>query len=357
MQFFLLPDPHGSSPHGPHITYQYIDQATFTNGGTNKLDEKIQKVDERLTRLIALFILQKKVGTSSVRPSDDFKKQGESLERVNDGLTKVLGLLQNIAGSSSSMKNDEVKKLIKDSLQNKAGMPWIPYKEKVASSCKEIYSKNRFLANDAYLLQTECGYVPIYCHMTKSGMGACGGGGWTLVMKIDGQKRTFHYDSKFWGNKENYNLEGGMTGFDRQETKLPTYWNTPFSKICLGMKIGLQPVRFSVMNVHANSLHSLIASGGYHNTSYGPENWKTLIGSEASLQTDCYREGFNVIPDSSYSKARIGIVGAQGNTCRWYRSSRIGFGTGGRPDDSSSCGNEDSRGGKHLKAMGYIFVQ
>lgn len=152
MQFFLLPgiilslligqvtaskvtyknmnvsDPHGSSPHGPHITYQYIDQATFTNGGTNKLDEKIQKVDERLTRLIALFILQKKVGTSSVRPSDDFKKQGESLERVNDGLTKVLGLLQNLAGSSSSMKNDEVKKLIKDSLQNKAGMPWIPYK-------------------------------------------------------------------------------------------------------------------------------------------------------------------------------------------------------------------------------------
>lgn len=46
----------------------------------------------------------------------------------------------------------------------------------------------RFLGNNAYLLQTDCGYVPIYCHMTNSGMGACGGGGWTLVMKIDGQK-------------------------------------------------------------------------------------------------------------------------------------------------------------------------
>ena len=46
----------------------------------------------------------------------------------------------------------------------------------------------RFLGNNAYLLQTGCGYVPIYCHMTNSGMGACGGGGWTLVMKIDGQK-------------------------------------------------------------------------------------------------------------------------------------------------------------------------
>ena len=30
--------------------------------------------------------------------------------------------------------------------------------------------------------------VPVYCHMTSSGLGACGGGGWTLVMKIDGTK-------------------------------------------------------------------------------------------------------------------------------------------------------------------------
>ena len=92
------------------------------------MDEKIQRVDERLTRLIALFILQRKAGTSSFRGGDDYKKQDESLERVNDGLTKVLGLLQNIAGSSSSMKNDDVKKLIKDSLQNKARMLWIPKK-------------------------------------------------------------------------------------------------------------------------------------------------------------------------------------------------------------------------------------
>ena len=170
-------------------------------------------------------------------------------------------------------------------------------------------------------------------------------------------QRTFHYDSQYWSNKESHNLEGGMTAFDRQETKLPTYWNTPFSKICLGMKVGLQPVRFIVMNTHANSLHSLIANGGYHNTSYGPEKWKALIGPEASLQRTCFEEGFNVQRgSSSYSKARIGIVGGQ-KCSSYYMTSRVGFGTGGRPDDSSSCGNEDQRGGKHLKAMGYIFVQ
>jgi len=43
-----------------------------------------------------------------------------------------------------------------------------------------------------------------------------------------------------------FNLAGGETGFDTQETKLPTNWNTSFSKICLGMKIG-QQIKFVVI--------------------------------------------------------------------------------------------------------------
>ena len=53
-------------------------------------------------------------------------------------------------------------------------------------------------------------------------------------------QRTFQYTSCIWTNKNGYNLAGGKTGFDTQETKLPTYWETNFSKICLGMKIGNQ---------------------------------------------------------------------------------------------------------------------
>ena len=130
--FYKTPNasrPHEASPpHGPHVTYQYINQATLTNDDTKKLDEKIQRLDDRLTRLIALFILQKKAGMPSIRRSDGIKKQEAKLERVNDGLTHVIGLLQNIAGSPSSKKNDDVKKLITDSLKNKADMPWIPNK-------------------------------------------------------------------------------------------------------------------------------------------------------------------------------------------------------------------------------------
>ena len=42
--------------------------------------------------------------------------------------------------------------------------------------------------NKAYLLQMPSGKVPVYCHMSEHGLGACGGGGWTLVIKTDGSK-------------------------------------------------------------------------------------------------------------------------------------------------------------------------
>ena len=151
-----------------------------------------------------------------------------------------------------------------------------------------------------------------------------------------------------------------MTGFDSQETKLPTYWNTSFSKICLGMKIGQQN-NFIVINKQAESLYSLIADGQYRNTSLGRDTWKNLIGSEASLQAKCNKEGFNVVGSSnSHSKARFGILGNEQNDCSSC-DSRIGFGTGGSPDYSNTCGNEATwspdNGVKHIKAMGYILVQ
>ena len=35
------------------------------------------------------------------------------------------------------------------------------------------------------------GKVPVYLHMTRHGLGACGGGGWTLIMKTDGNKVSY----------------------------------------------------------------------------------------------------------------------------------------------------------------------
>lgn len=191
-------------------------------------------------------------------------------------------------------------------------------------------------------------------------LGACRDGGWTLVMKMDGSKNTFHYDSAIWSNMTELNTSAGMTGFDEQESKLPTYWSTNFNKICLGMKKN-NDSNFILINKTAESLFSLIADGEYRITLLGRNTWKSLLGSEASLQPNCNREGFNAhTPDSDDPKVRIGILGNEQNNCSTC-DSRLGFGGGGRPDDSNTCGNAAEWGGdngnKNITAMGYIFVQ
>ena len=118
-----------------------------------------------------------------------------------------------------------------------------------------------------------------------------------------------------------------------------------------------------VINKQAGSLHSLIADGQYRATSLGRNRWKTLIGSQASLQANCEKEGFNVVcTEKDASKARIGFVCNNQKECSSC-DSRIGFGTAGYVGNSTTCGNEvpDSldadNGEQHIKAMGYIFVQ
>ncbi|PFX23046.1 Hemicentin-2 [Stylophora pistillata] len=141
----------------------------------------------------------------------------------------------------------------------------------------------------------EC-HVSVLCHMGDFG---CGDGGWTPILKIDGTKQ-------------------------------------------------------------AISLYSLIADGQHRNTTLGRDTWKKLIGLEASLQLNCDREGFNTVcEDETYSKARIGIVNNDYDSCL-YCDSRIGFGTGGRPDHSNACGNvanhSPDNGDKFINTMGYILV-
>ena len=112
-------------------------------------------------------------------------------------------------------------------------------------------------------------------------------------------------------------------------------------------------------------MYSLIADGQYRQTSLGRDTWKSLIGSEASLQGKCNREGFNANSNKQdegkdKSKARIGFLGNNEDDCNTC-DSRIGFGTGGLHDNNNTCGNEamyyPDNGNKHIKGIGYILVQ
>ncbi|XP_044181544.1 protein crumbs-like [Acropora millepora] len=229
-----------------------------------------------------------------------------------------------------------------------------------ASSCNEIFQNQTRTKSQVYTLMLGSRNISVYCFMGDFG---CGSGGWTLVMKTDGTKSTFNYSSPFWSDRLVYNLPGGMTGFDGQETKLPSYWETQFSKLCLGMRNG-STTRFVVIQQSANSLYALIADGTYRAVSLGRNKWKSLIGPQASLQVNCNKEGFNVvcegIAESQYSRARIGIIANEQNDCSSC-DSRIGYGTGGLQDDSNTCGNvakhSADNGDKYIKAMGYILVQ
>ena len=125
------------------------------------------------------------------------------------------------------------------------------------------------------------------------------------------------------------------------------------------MKISGQ-LRFIVINKQANSLYSLIADGTYRATSLGRDEWKKLIGAKGSLQLNCNKEGFNAVATvSGYSKARVGYIANDGDC--GYCDSRIGFGTGGYPDNSITCGNVAAHfpdnGDRNITAMGYILVK
>lgn len=158
-------------------------------------------------------------------------------------------------------------------------------------------------------------------------------------------KQTFRYDATLWSDKQSFNLAGGETGFDTEETKLPTYWNTPFSKICLCMK-NRGKINFVVISKQANSLHSLIADGQYRATSLDRNTWITLIGSGyVSLQSNCNKEGFNAL--CNYRGARIGIMGNNENDCITC-DTFVGFGIKSSPN---TCGNGNE------KVMGYVLVE
>ncbi|XP_068742458.1 uncharacterized protein [Montipora capricornis] len=212
---------------------------------------------------------------------------------------------------------------------------------KAFNSCKAFYEIYRLNGSQVVNLTLDSQQTPVLCQM---GDGRCGDGVWTPVMKIDGSQSTFRFQSALWSSKLSYKPSGGLTGFDDQETKLPTYWTTAFSEICLGMRKGKEEVRFIVISEKADSLHSLIADGTFRSTSVTRSKWVSLMLGSLSLQPNCNREGFNA-PCAGH-KVRIGILGNNEKDCSSC-DSLMGFGL----LSGKTCGEHGTA------TMGYIFVK
>ena len=156
-----------------------------------------------------------------------------------------------------------------------------------------------------------------------------------------------------WTNKESYAVEDGLEGLTEKESKLASYWNTPFKKICLGMTVNGDR-KWMMLDYEASSLYSLISDGQYRSTTAG-HAWKSLIAG-SFLQLNCNHEGFNIqIP---YINARLGFVANNEHNCE-NCDSWIGFSiyTPSYPKSSDKvCGNHVV-GGVDIPAFGYILVQ
>lgn len=156
-------------------------------------------------------------------------------------------------------------------------------------------------------------------------------------------------------NNETLNVKAGLDGLTEIETKLSSYNSTPFTKICLGMKVD-DVTNWIMLNYTARSLYSVIADEVYHPTNLGRSRWMSLIVN-SRLQDNCNTEGFNAQLKMN-TNVRIGYVANNEKNCR-SPDSLIGFGIhidNNLNQLSWSSGNIYFRN-PHLPAFGYIFVQ
>ncbi|XP_028409796.1 uncharacterized skeletal organic matrix protein 5-like [Dendronephthya gigantea] len=267
-----------------------------------------------------------------------------------------------------SLESNYTKELADVKEQLNFLMTWIHplgSKENPAISCKGILKRDRYARSGKYYIKVNDTNFPgnmmqVYCIMRASYNCPAG---ITQVMKIDGRKNTFRYSSSFWSNKKMFNPENGKTGCDFTETKLATYWSTPFESICVRMRPHKSWwISSRKIDIKANSLYDLIAPGKYTKTNFDVNRvWKGLLAySNPSLQTHCRKQGINVY--TSHSAVRIGIIGNNEKDCN-TPDSYIGLGTEGSScgrNPKTSCGNEagcgGDRGDQHIQSMGYIYV-
>ena len=90
-------------------------------------------------------------------------------------------------------------------------------------------------------------------------------------------KQTFSYNSEYWNNTVAYN-EGDGTGLHDTETKPSTFWSTPFTRLCLGMKYQGE-TNWIALNYAGSSLRDVIGNGAFKETNLTVTEWKKLLNT------------------------------------------------------------------------------
>lgn len=213
--------------------------------------------------------------------------------------------------------------------------------ERVYASCKEIFESEVKTTDGVYQLTSG----KHYCAM--SSVGECGGGGWTLAMKVNGSKSTFHASSLYWQNSLEYRVDEALSDPDNEEAKYPAFSKMGFQSICIGMTYE-SATNWILINKAGSSLLDIFKHGRPVSTSLGPDKWKSIMKASC-LQPDCNNEGFNSGKHNGEIYVRVGIASntktGEGNKCNRIQSF-LGIGTRVLPSGSCSarrpcisCGN------------------
>jgi cysteine-rich repeat protein len=145
------------------------------------------------------------------------------------------------------------------------------------------------------------------------------GGGWTLVLKVDGRTQIFEYDNQRWTNPNAYMADPGL---GRTETKLRSFGTVAVDEVLVGMEapiadggpLTLEYIQLNLMDP-APSLASIFMAGTYVATNNPYADWQKLVPTP-SLQANCRRQGFNPQADGDppgNARVRIGIIGNENN--------------------------------------------